>query len=103
MLNSRGTGVTVTTLCPGPVETGFAAASGLSDEEASDTLPKFMWVPAPEVARAAVAALDAGHAVIIPGRINRVAAHFANVIPKSWLLPTLAKQHPALKADGLKK
>jgi hypothetical protein len=30
----KGTGVTVTTLCPGPVETGFAEASGLSDEEA---------------------------------------------------------------------
>jgi short-subunit dehydrogenase len=93
----KGTGVTVTTLCPGPVETGFAEASGLSDEEASDSLPKIMWVPAAEVARAAVEGLAAGRAVVIPGTVNRVAAQLANVFPKRWLLPTLAKQHPALK------
>ncbi len=93
----KGTGVTVTTLCPGPVETGFAEASGLTDEEASDSLPKIMWVSATEVARVAVEGLAAGRAVVIPGTVNRVAAQLANVFPKKWLLPTLAKQHPALK------
>jgi short-subunit dehydrogenase len=93
----KGTGVTVTTLCPGPVETGFAEASGLSDEEASESLPKFMWVPSAQVAKAAVAALAAGRPVIIPGAANRVGATFAHLIPKSWILPVLAKQHPALK------
>ena len=48
----RGSGVSVTTLCPGPVETGFAEAAGMTDEEAAETLPKIMWVPADEVARA---------------------------------------------------
>ncbi len=64
----RGKGVTVTTLCPGPVETGFAEAAGMTDEEASEALPKFMWVPAAEVAKAAVDGLAAGRAVVIPGR-----------------------------------
>ena len=40
----RGNGVTVTVLCPGPVETGFAAAAGISDEEAAGAMPKIMWV-----------------------------------------------------------
>ena len=40
----RKHGVTVTVLCPGPVETGFAEAMGLSDEEAAESLPKFMWL-----------------------------------------------------------
>jgi short-subunit dehydrogenase len=93
----KGTGVTVTTLCPGPVETGFAEASGLSDEDASDSLPKFMWVPAAQVAKLAVAALDAGRPVVIPGSANRVGAAFGHLVPKSWILPILAKQHPALK------
>jgi short-subunit dehydrogenase len=93
----KGTGVTVTTLCPGPVETGFAEASGLSDEEASAALPKFMWVPAATVAKEAVAALAAGRAVVIPGPANRVGAAAAHLIPKSWILPILARQHPALK------
>jgi hypothetical protein len=96
----KGTGVTVTTLCPGPVETGFAEASGLSDEEAGAALPKFMWVPATEVARAAVAGLDAGRAVVIPGAANRVGAVAAHLIPNSWILPILAKQHPALRDTG---
>ena len=66
----RGTGVTVTVLCPGPVATGFAAAAGISDEEAAHAMPKFMWVPAGEVAKAAVAGMDADRAVVIPGVAN---------------------------------
>ena len=93
----KGTGVTVTTLCPGPVETGFAEASGLTDAEAGESLPKFMWVAPDEVAKAAVAALAAGRPVIIPGTANRVGAAFGHLIPKSMILPFLAKQHPALK------
>ena len=93
----KGTGVTVTTLCPGPVETGFAEASGLSDEEAGDALPKIMWVPAEQVAKAAVDALAAGRPVVIPGTANRVTAAAAHLIPKSWILPLLTKQHPALR------
>jgi short-subunit dehydrogenase len=93
----KGSGVTVTTLCPGPVETGFAEASGLSDEEAGEALPKFMWVPADQVAKAAVEALAAGRSVVIPGPANRAAAAAAHLIPKSWILPLLARQHPALK------
>lgn len=92
-----GTGVTVTTLCPGPVATGFAEASGLTDEEAGESLPKFMWVPADEVARAAVAGLVAGRSVVIPGAANRAGALAAHLIPKAWIVPILAKQHPALK------
>ena len=63
----RGSGVTVTTLCPGPVETGFAEAAGMTDEEAAESLPKIMWLPADEVARAGVEGLAAGRTVVIPG------------------------------------
>ena len=94
----RGTGVTVTTLCPGPVETGFAEAAGMTDAEASESLPKLMWVPAADVARAAVDGLAAGRPVVIPGMANRVArAAVAHVTPKSLILPLLVSRHPALK------
>jgi short-subunit dehydrogenase len=93
----RGTGVTVTTLCPGPVETGFAEASGLTDAEASESLPKFMWVPAAQVAKAAVEGLAAGRAVVIPGAANRVGATLGHLIPNGLILPFLAQRHPALK------
>jgi uncharacterized protein len=93
----RGTGVTVTTLCPGPVETGFAEAAGMTDAEAGESLPKFMWVPPADVARAAVAGLDAGHLVVIPGAANRVGAMLGHLAPKGLILPFLARRHPALK------
>jgi uncharacterized protein len=93
----RGTGVTVTTLCPGPVETGFAEAAGMTDDEAAESLPKIMWVPAADVARAAVEGMDAGRTVVIPGAANRVGAGLAHLAPKSLLVPLMAKRHPALK------
>ncbi|MHB1711964.1 MAG: SDR family NAD(P)-dependent oxidoreductase [Acidimicrobiales bacterium] len=92
-----GTGVTVTTLCPGPVETGFAQVMGLSDEEASESLPAFMWVPVEAVASAGVDGMDAGRAVVIPGIVNKVAAAGGWLAPRSLILPLLAKRHPALR------
>lgn len=93
----RGTGVTVTTLCPGPVETGFAEAAGMSDAEASEALPKFMWVPAADVAKAGVEGLATGRPVVIPGAANRAAAALAHMAPKSMILPLMAQRHPSLQ------
>jgi short-subunit dehydrogenase len=92
-----GTGVSITTLCPGPVETGFANAAGISNEEAEGALPKFMWVDATTVARKAVDGLDSGKPVVIPGLSNRVAAYSAYATPRRLLVPILARQHPALR------
>ena len=93
----RGTGVSATALCPGPVETGFAQAAGTTDEEANATLPKIMWVSSEAVARAAVDGLERDRGLVIPGTANRVAAHAAHLTPRSLLLPFLARQHPSLK------
>jgi short-subunit dehydrogenase len=93
----RGKGVSVTVLCPGPVETGFAEVAGLTDEEAQGSLPKIMWVPAAKVAEAAVDGVDKGKAVVIPGAPNKVGAAAAYFTPRRILLPILARQHPALK------
>jgi short-subunit dehydrogenase len=92
----RGKGVSVTALCPGPVETGFAAAAGMSDEDAAGAMPRFMWVPADKVAAAGVAGMDADRAVVIPGAANVVAAALGSHAPRSVLVPFMARQHPAL-------
>jgi hypothetical protein len=93
----RPTGVTATTLCPGPVETGFAEAAGMTDAEAAEALPKLMWVPVGEVAKQAVAGMDANKAVVVPGLPNRVASAFGWLSPRGMLVPMLAKRHPALR------
>ena len=93
----RGTGVTATTLCPGPVDTGFGEAAGFSKDDAENALPAFMWESAAAVARAGLDALASGDPVVIPGRANWVAASAASVLPKRLLVPLLAARHPGLK------
>jgi short-subunit dehydrogenase len=93
----KGTGVTATSLCPGPVKTGFGEAAGFSDAEAEGALPAFMWETAEDVAKAAVDGMAKGRRVVIPGAANVVGAYAGRIAPKSLLVPLLAKQHPALK------
>jgi len=93
----KGTGVSVTALCPGPVDTGFGEAAGFSKEEAESALPRVMWVPAAEVAKAGIDGLAAGKAVVVPGRVNQVASSFFRVAPPELLLPLLTRNHPAMK------
>jgi uncharacterized protein len=93
----KGTGVTVTALCPGPVDTGFGEAAGFTKEEAESALPRVMWVPADQVAQAGIDGLAAGKAVVVPGRVNRVASALFRVAPPEMLLPVLTRSHPAMK------
>ncbi len=93
----KGTGVSITALCPGPVDTGFGEAAGFTKEEADNALPAFLWVSAAEVARQAVAGLDKGTLVVIPGVGNKIGASLSTIAPKRLLIPILAKGHPALR------
>lgn len=93
----QGTGVTATALCPGPVQTGFAEAAGIGDEQAAEAMPRFMWVPVETVAAQAVAGLDAGRAVVIPGPANVLSAVGGHLAPRRLLVPIIARQHPALR------
>jgi len=93
----KGTGVSLTVLCPGPVETEFATSAGISDEEAAKAMPKFMWVAATEVAKLAVEGMIHDKGVVIPGAANKVTAFSGYLTPRSLLLPILARQHPMLK------
>jgi uncharacterized protein len=70
---------------------------GLSHEESAESLPRFMWLPSADVAAQAIAGLDKGRGVVIPGMPNRIGARFAYLLPRRLLLPILAKQHPGLK------
>lgn len=92
----KGTGVSATALCPGPVETGFVEAAGFSSEEAN-TVPKFMWVSSPDVARAAVEGVEKGRAVVIPGAANRLTAAAGYLTPKKVLVEAMARLHPSLR------
>jgi len=93
----RGTGVTATTLCPGPVDTGFGERAGFSKEDAAAALPAVMWETPDAVARAGIEGLAAGRAVVIPGLANRAAAVVGRLVPNRALVPLLARSHPGLR------
>ena len=93
----RGTGVQVSVLCPGPVETGFGERAGVSKEAAEAALPKFLWESAETVAAAGVEALAKGRVVAIPGRANQAGAILGRLTPNRLLIPLLARSHPALR------
>ena len=60
----KGTGVTVTAVCPGPVRTEFQETS---EPLFADRLPKFVWATPERVARDALRAAERGKRTIIPG------------------------------------
>ncbi len=79
-------GVTVTAVCPGPVETEFQGANDAG--YFAQRLPKFTFVPAEHVARDALSAADKGRVSVIPGG-PLVSAAFApnRRIPRWAALP----------------
>jgi uncharacterized protein len=80
-----GTGVSVTCLCPGFTHTEFGANAGAGEKEAM--LPEFLWMEAPDVARAGIEAMVAGRRSAIPGLANRASMLGGRVAPRSLLLP----------------
>lgn len=98
----RGTGVTATALCPGPVHTGFGEAAGFPKDEAEKALPPIMWVDAETVARTAVDDMAKGRMVSIPGAANRIGSIFAQITPRTVLVPMLTRIHPGLGKNARK-
>jgi len=82
----RGTGVTVTTLCPGATHSGFASASG------ADALPLFKSAIVPrmsseQVARTGYRAMMRGKPVIITGAVNKLVAYSGRLFPRAIVFP----------------
>ena len=93
----RGTGVTTTVLCPGPVRTGFGEAAGFTKEESEGALPGFMWETPAAVAKCGVDALAGGRSVAIPGLANMAGALIGYFTPRRLLVPMLASRHPGMR------
>ena len=80
----KGTGVTVTALCPGPVRTEFVDAAGI---ERADSAPEFVWMSAEDVAEEAVKAAEAGKRAVVPGRLNYAGSVLGRHSPRKFVLP----------------
>lgn len=84
-----GTGVSVTTLSPGPVVTEFGAVAGVGNVE--DMAPGAMRVSAPDVAAAAVRGMLHGRRTVNPGVATKGMAFGGRFVPRSLLLPVVKR------------
>ena len=94
-----GSGVTVALLNPGPVRTEFLKNAGMDERKFADAFPKFLWLPASDVARTGVDALDGDRGTVIPGLPSQISTRLFQFMPRRLLLPLLKKQHPGLRRD----
>ncbi len=78
---TRGSGVTVTALCPGPTRTGFVDA--LDADVSQTAIYRRLASPEP-VVDAGLRALDRGRPVVVPGLRNWVMANGARLSP-GWV------------------
>ena len=76
----KGSGVTVTTLCPGPTDTDFAASAGLGKSLMHRMLPP---ATSMQVAEAGYKAMIKGKAIEIPGLTNKLSAISTRFTPRS--------------------
>ncbi len=88
----RKHGVVVTALCPGPVETEFAAVADM--EKAFSNAPSFSLVSPEECARQAIDGLDNNKRVVTPGLAIRAVGIAGRYTPHSVLLPMIRKFYP---------
>jgi len=95
-VESEGTGVHVSALCPGYTYSEFHDVNG-SREAVSKAYPKWMWLEAERVAREAWEAVEANEPRCIPGARYRALALVSKLLPDRLGLRTAASHARKLK------
>jgi uncharacterized protein len=85
----RGSGVTVTAVCPGPVKTEFTEVAGVGGVE--ERTPGAVWMTAEEIARHAVNGAERDRRVVVPGTLNRATALAGQHSPRAVALPLISR------------
>jgi short-subunit dehydrogenase len=85
----RGSGVTVTAVCPGPVRTEFMAVAEIPGVE--DRTPGIVWSSAEDIARQAVDGAAHDKRVVVPGLLNRAGALAGQHSPRAVALPLIGR------------
>ncbi len=76
----KGTGVTVTALCPGPVNTGFSKAANAEDVS---LFKKSSGADAAKVAEFAVRKMHRGKPIAVYGALFKVSLFFVKILPRA--------------------
>ena len=84
----RGSGVTVTAVCPGPTRTGFARAAGISPKAPAGGAPA---MDARVVAEMAFRGTMVGKRVVVTGFRNKVAVAIGKYFPRAFTAELVRK------------
>lgn len=95
-LETQGTGVHVSALCPGFTFSEFHDVNGTRALATAST-PAWMWLGADEVAATGYEAVEANRAVCVPGAPNKAIAAVAKLVPDDWALALMASQGPRFR------
>jgi uncharacterized protein len=79
----RKKGVTVLSVCPGPVDTPFFEATG--NRKLRNSVPKGTMTTADDVVRASLRAFASGQSVVVPGAANKMMAAFTRTMPRDMV------------------
>jgi short-subunit dehydrogenase len=90
-----GTGVTVTTLCPGPTATGFADAADMKD---SKLFKLGAVMRSDDVARIGYDGMRRGKGVVVAGLLNRLGTWFVPLMPRKLVNGVIARLHESASA-----
>ena len=88
MREVKGSGVTVTCLCPGPLRTPFLTRAGAQQVRSFKLLRK---LPVDEVARRGWEAMKAGRTLCVPGIGTRAAIAVTRFIPRGVVLAAMTR------------
>ncbi|OXE35026.1 MAG: dehydrogenase [Phenylobacterium zucineum] len=90
-LETRGSGVHVSALCPGFTYSEFHDVTGTRDQVHQIT-PDWLWMGAEDVAVAGYEAAEANHPVRVPGTQNKAIAAIAKLVPDDLAMALMGGQ-----------
>ena len=90
----RGTGVTITAVCPGPVNTEFGQVAQRAGEEDTMKAPSILKVKAERVVHAALNAVERQRARVVPGALLAGVMFITSLVPIFILRHFLSAKRP---------
>ena len=81
----RGSGISVTALCPGPVRTEFNEVARRKPQDDPGREPEIAYVAVEEVVAAALRGIERDRAIVIPGAIMKVGMALVRLTPMPLL------------------
>ena len=101
-VETLGTGVKVTALCPGFTLSEFHDVEGTRDM-ASRSTPRWLWSTPEAVVSAGWRAVEAGRPVVVPGWKNKAAGALAKMAPDDLVLAALGLKRKLERPKALPK